>query len=106
MDIDGKAILNGLKLILITFVYGEKYPSVSEANGALNNDCSVSCFVETFVFCLVLMIQVLEALPSSGAFFSEQLERLGSSAQGWVHGCEIQVQKYPRHSGMCRQNVK
>lgn len=23
-----------------------------------------------------------------------------------MHGCEIQVQKYPRHSEMCRQNMK
>lgn len=74
MDIEGEAILNGFKLILITFVYGEKDPSVSEAKGALNNDCSVSCFVETLVFCLVLMIQVLEALPSSGAFSVSSLK--------------------------------
>lgn len=35
----------------------------------------------------------------------ERLAGLGSSAQGWVHGCEMQVQKYPEHSGMCRKNI-
>lgn len=40
------------------------------------------------------------------SFLCEQLKRLSSSAQGWGYGCETQVQKYPRHSEMCRRNVK
>lgn len=94
-------MLNGFKLILVTSVHWNKYPSPSEAKGALNNDCSVSCFVETFVFCLML-----ESFVFFRSFLCEQLERLRSSAQRWVYGCEMRVQKYPRHSEMCRQNMK
>ncbi|KAM6036233.1 LOW QUALITY PROTEIN: uncharacterized protein KIAA1958-like [Theristicus caerulescens] len=46
----------------------EDKSSDSEAEVALNDDCAVNRFVEACVSCMVLMVQILQALPSSGAF--------------------------------------
>lgn len=52
-------------------------PSDAEAGGALNDDCGVNCFVEALFFCVVLMVQTSQALPSTGAFSM-------GSLQDWV----------------------